>query len=222
MTENVMADRVVSIITPAKDFDIVSLDELKTMFGIPLTDTSQDAQLQMYIDFYSDVIATYCNRVFAYEEVQETWQCVEYDDTNSMKRLFVSHYPIDSAAPITLESPTGSAVDPSSYAIEYKSGKIELLFTAGSEPISVTYAGGYVLPTAAPPALKQAAIIMIREAQMMMQRLGVSGIRSISHKDSRVMYYDINQLLAKGPAGAVGIVNQLANNLLMHYVRLEV
>jgi hypothetical protein len=216
-----MADRVIDVLTEATTYDLVSLDELKTMFGILLTDTSQDAILSEYITQYSDVIATYCNRVFAYEEVSEIWRCVEYDQTNGMTRLFMSHYPLDAAKIITVESPTGDDLDPATYVIEKKSGKIELLVT-NTEPIKVTYWGGYALPTDTPPALKQAAMLMIREGQAMMQRLAVSGIRSISHKESRVMYFDANQQLAKGPSGATGMINQVANNLLMHYVRLEV
>jgi hypothetical protein len=215
-----MADRVVTVLTPASDFDLVSLDEIKLWFGIPSADTSQDAVLNLYIDTYSDIIATYCNRVFAYETVSEIWRCVEHDYTNSMTRLFLSHYPLDDGAPITLESPTGSTLDPSTYQIEWKSGKIELLQTC-TEPITVTYSGGYNLPEESPPALKQAAALLVREGQALMLRLGVSGIRSISHKDSRVMYFDINQLTG-GPKGAAGLITAIAGNLLMKYVRLEV
>jgi hypothetical protein len=216
-----MADRIVNVLTAAETYDLVSLDELKVMFGILATDTSQDAILEQYIEQYSDVIATYCNRVFAYEEVEEIWRCVDYDQTNAMTRVFLSHYPLDVGETIAVETPTGTPLDPSTYAIESKSGKIELLAT-NTEPIKVTYWGGYVLPDETPPALKQAAMLMIREGQAMMQRLSVSGIRSIAHKESRVMYFDANQQLAKGPSGATGMINQVANNLLMHYVRLEV
>src|SRR6516164_2635304 len=110
-----MADRVIDVLTEATTYDLVSLDELKTMFGILLTDTSQDAILSEYITQYSDVIATYCNRVFAYEEVSEIWRCVEYDQTNGMTRLFMSHYPLDAAKIITVESPTGDDLDPATY-----------------------------------------------------------------------------------------------------------
>ena len=216
-----MADRIINVMTAAGNYDLLSLDELKTAFGILSSDTSQDELYTMLITPYSDVIATFCNRVFAYEQVSEIWRCVEYDQNNVMTRLFLSHYPLDSTKAITLESPTGSTLDPSTYAIETKSGKVELLST-NSEPIKVTYWGGYALPDDAPPALKQAAALMIREGQAMMQRLAVSGIRSIAHKDSRVMYFDANQQLARGPTGAAGMINAVASSLLMHYVRLEV
>jgi hypothetical protein len=216
----ILADRVINVITPATDYNLVSLDEIKLMFGILETDSSQDDLLNEYISQYSDVIATYCNRVFAKEELYEIWRCTEYDQTNGMKRLFLSHYPLDKTYNLVLESPTGSTMDPEEYAIEWKSGKIELLQT-NTEPIKVTYSGGYLLPTETPPALKQAAMLMIREGQALMQRLAVSGIRSISHKDSRVMYFDAKQQVAFGQAGA-GLINSVTNNLLMHYVRFEV
>lgn len=219
-----MADRIVKIITPSDTYDLITLDEVKLMMGIPTTDTSQDELLQTYISQYSDVVATLCNRVFAYEEVSEIWRCVNYDDTNSMKRLFLSHYPIDTDAGIFIESPTGTPLDPTTYAVEAKSGKIEFLGT-NSEPISVTYSGGYELPEGAPPALKQATILMVREGQALMNRLAVSGIRSISHKESRVMYFDnttmANKALFSGSAMS-GLLGGAANNLLMHYIRLEV
>jgi len=216
-----MADRVISILTAATDFDLISLDELKIMLGILPTDTSQDEILNLYIDNYSDIVATFCNRVFAYEEVQEVWRCVDYDQTNVMKRIFVSHYPIDESQTISVESPVGSVLDPTDYVIEQKSGKIELLQTS-DEPIMVTYSGGYKLPTDTPPALKQAIVFMIREAQAHMQRFAVSGIKSITHKDSRVMYFDVNATIAKQQGKGIGIVSPVANSLLMKYVRMEV
>jgi hypothetical protein len=214
-----MADRVVKILTPALTYDLISLAELKASMGIPDTDTSLDVQLQAYITQYSDVIATTCNRVFAYEECLETWRCTNYDDTNSMKRLFLSHYPIVEADVLSVESPTGSPLDPSGYAIEEKSGKIEL-FASVSEPITVHYSGGYDIPTATPPALKIACELLVREGQALFARLLASGIRSISHKDSRVMYFDPLTLLEKNVG--IGFAAGAANNLLMHYVRIEV
>ncbi|SIO49814.1 hypothetical protein SAMN05443247_06554 [Bradyrhizobium erythrophlei] len=214
-----MADRVVKVLTPSDTYDLLSLDELKVAMEIPSTDNSQDELLSQYITRYSDVIATTCNRVFAYEEVAEIWRCTNVDYTNGMKRLFVTHYPIDPAATMTLESPSGSVLDPSTYAVEEKSGKIELLQT-WAEPITVTYSGGYDLPEEAPPALKQAAELMIREGQALAQRMLNSGVRSISHRESRVQFFDPLTLLTK--TQGFGFATTAANALLMHYVRFEV
>jgi hypothetical protein len=214
-----MADRVVKVLTPADTYDLLSVDELKVAMEIPPTDTSQDDLLQQYITRYSDVIATTCNRVFAYEEVAEIWRCTNVDQTNGMKRLFVTHYPIDLAAMLTLESPTGSPLDPSTYVVEEKSGKVEMLQT-WAEPITVTYSGGYHLPDECPPALKQAAELMIREGQALAQRMLNSGVRSISHRESRVQFFDPLALLTK--TQGLGFATTAANALLMHYVRFEV
>ena len=66
-----MADVWVKVLTPADSYALLTLDEIKAILNLPLTDTAEDAQLQMWIDQYSDVIATMCNRVFAYEAVEE-------------------------------------------------------------------------------------------------------------------------------------------------------
>jgi hypothetical protein len=214
-----MADRVLKILTPATSYDLLSLDELKTSMGIPPADTSQDAQLQMLISRFSDTIATLCNRVFAYEELRETWRCTFYDNANVMKRVFLSHYPVTEADVLSVESPSGTVLDPADYVVEERSGKIELL-TYWAEPIVVHYSGGYLLPDDAPPALKQACELLIREEQMLMNRLMTSGIRSIAHKESRIQYYDPLATRSQTTGGAG--IGSAANNLLMHYVRLEV
>lgn len=214
-----MADRVVNVLVASDTYDLLSLDELKAAMLIDPTDTSQDAILAQYITRYSDVVATTCNRVFAYETVAEIWRCTNTDYTNGMKRLFVTHYPIDAAATMTLESPTGATLDPSGYVIEAKSGKVELLQT-WAEPITITYSGGYNLPEQCPPALKQAAELMIREGQALAQRMLNSGIRSLSHKEARVQFFDPLALLTK--TQGLGFATTAANALLMHYVRFEV
>lgn len=214
-----MADRVVKVLTPADTYDLLSLDELKVAMDISPTDTSQDETLQQLITRFSDVVATTCNRVFAYEEVSEIWRCTNVDIGNGMKRLYVTHYPIDSEADITLESPSGAPLPTTSYVIEEKSGKVELLQT-WAEPITFKYWGGYKLPEECPPALKQACELMIREGQALAQRMLNSGIRSISHRESRVMFFDPLSLLNK--TQGFGLATTAANALLMHYVRLEV
>jgi hypothetical protein len=214
-----MADRVVKVLTPAETYDLLSLEEIKIAMSIEPSDTTQDEVLAQLITRFSDVVATTCNRVFAYEEVSEIWRCTNTDYTNGMKRLFVTHYPIDPDAEMALETPSGTPLDPANYVIEEKSGKVELL-TTWAEPITFRYWGGYRLPEECPPALKQAAELMIREGQALAQRMLNSGIRSISHRESRVMFFDPLALLTK--TQGFGYATTAANALLMHYVRLEV
>jgi hypothetical protein len=211
-----MADIIIDIIDPATSQDLMTLEDIKIMFGIPATDTSQDEQFQLLITIYSDIIATMCNRTFAKEKLTETWRDLQDN------RVFLSHYPVASIDDIeSVECPRGTIMDPSGYEIEFKSGKIEL-YQSQSEPIVVTYTGGYDLPEEAPPALKQALIISIREERRQMQIASAAGIRSLSHKESRVVYFDPNAALSKSVGGSSSGLKDTIENLLMHYVRIQV
>src|SRR5262249_44966239 len=97
------------------------------------------------------------------------------------------------------------------------------LFESRAEPIVVTYTGGYDLPDEAPPALKQALELMIREEQAYTGRLSMSGIRSISHKEARVMFYDpFSGSGQKAVSGGMNVaLSPAASALLSHYTRLE-
>jgi hypothetical protein len=194
-----MVDIILKVLTPAASIDLLSLEELKIMLGIPDTDTSQDAQLQTYITQYSDIIARECNRVFAQEAMRETVRCLQPN------RYFVSHWPVKEDAITSIETPRGEVIDPASYEVEEGSGKIEFMVSQ-DEPIVVTYTGGYLLPDEAPPALKAACEILVRQGRIWAQRAAVSGIRSLSHKDARVQFFDVNA--TKG--------------LLYHYMRFQV
>jgi hypothetical protein len=210
-----MVDIITKIITPAINRDLMTLDDLKLALGV--TDPSQDAALARYITSYSDVIATLCNRVFAKETLIETWRDL---DSN---RIFLSHYPIATETDIaSVGCPRGTTLDPSAYEIDLKEGQINLYATQ-SEPITVTYTGGYALPDDAPPALQEAMVVIVREARAAAQRAAVSGIRSMSHKESRVVYFDPN-LINRGVTSNMlnpGIA-PLVDTLLMHYVRIQV
>jgi hypothetical protein len=210
-----MADIWVKVLQPADSYALLTLDELKTILNIPPANTAEDAQLQLWIDQYSDVVATMCNRVFAYEQVAETWR----GDSPPLDtpRLFLSHYPVADADITAVESPIGSVLDPASYEVENASGKIRIQ-GAWSEPVTVTYSGGYQLPDAAPPALKQATILLIQAARMQ-ARMG-AGIRLVSHGDTRVQYFDPVQMF--GQKGLASPLLDSVNSLLTAYMRFPV
>jgi hypothetical protein len=213
-----MADIWVKVLEPAENYDLLTLEELKTILGISASDTSEDEQLQLWIEQYSDVVATMCNRVFAKEKVAETWRgdSMPFDSP----RLFLTHYPVADDDIESVESPRGSTLDPAVYEIENGSGKMRL-DGAWSEPITVTYTGGYDLPDEAPPALKQATGLLIQGARAEMSRAAVSGIKSITHRESRVQFMDTN-ILAKGNLGALGAAAETVNALLYKYMRFYV
>ena len=215
-----MADIWVKVLTPATSTALLTLNELKTILGLSPTDTSEDAQLSMWIDQYSDVIATLCMRSFGYEEVQETWRgdSMPFD----CPRLFLSHYPVADADLESVESPLGSVIDPASYEIENDSGKVRI---AGywAEPVVVKYWGGYQLPDQAPPALKAACGLLIQAARTQARMLGAGNIRSISHGDTHVQYQGPAQVFGKsGFAMPLQTATDAVNALLSSYVRYPV
>jgi hypothetical protein len=219
-----MADRTIKILEPATSTALLTLDELKTALGIPLTDTSRDAQLQMLIDSYSDVIAVMCNRTFAKEKVAETWRGDPPPYENY--RVHLSHYPIAEGDVESVNAPDGTLIDPANYEVESDSGKLTLLGSLGgsAESIVVTYTGGYELPTDAPPALKAALQLMVQAGAAQLARGLNTGVRSISHKDARVMYFDPNATASKGGSSGKGplIGGDTIGALLSAYMRFEV
>ena len=209
-----MADIWVKVLTPATSYALLTVDELKAILNVPLTDTSEDAQLQMLIDQYSDVVATMCNRVFAYETVEETWRC------SDSPRVFLTRYPVADADLVSVESPRGSILDPTIYELENASGKLRIE-GAWSEPVTVTYSGGYSLPDAAPPALKAATGMLIQAARG--QARMTSGLRSVMHGDTRVQYFDPVQMFGKaGLAAPLQTATDTIESMLYKYMRIYV
>jgi Phage gp6-like head-tail connector protein len=213
-----MADIWVKVLEPADSYALLTLEELKTILGISTSDSSEDDQLNMWIEHYSDVIATMCNRVFAKEKVAETWrgETMPFD----CPRLFLTHYPVADEDVESVESPRGSTIDSAAYEIENGSGKMRLN-GAWSEPVTVTYTGGYDLPDEAPPALKQATALLIQGAREQMTQAAMSGIKSITHRESRVQFMDVNTA-SKSGTGALGTAADTVNALLYKYMRFYV
>lgn len=211
-----MADVTVKVLEPADSYALLTIDELKAAFGI--TDSSQDTQLQMLIDQYSDVVATMCNRVFAKEKVIETWRGdpAPYDNA----RVFLTHYPVADADIESVAAPDGTPIDPASYEIENRSGKLSLRNGAAAASFVITYTGGYELPDEAPPALKAATQLLVQAARSQLVR-GTSNLRSVQHGQTQVSYFDPN---AAGRDGStpVSIAGDTVQNLLTSYMRFQV
>ena len=170
---------------------------MKVAFGIDPADTTHDAQLQMLIDQYSEVIASMCNRVFAKEKVEETWRGdpPPYENT----RVFLTHYPVADADIDSVGSIDGAPFDAASYELENTSGKLTL-YGATADPIVVTYTGGYDLPDGAPQAIKAATQLMVQEARTQILRGFTPGLRMVMPGDTRVMYYDPSTAKISGRA----------------------
>ncbi|UPK03109.1 hypothetical protein [Bradyrhizobium sp. 170] len=213
-----MADIWVKVLEPADSYALLTLEEAKTILGISAGDTSEDDQIKMWIDQYSDVVATMCNRVFAKEKVQETWRgdLMPFDSP----RLFLTHYPVADDDIESVESPRGSIINAAAYEIENGSGKLRIE-GAWSEPITVIYTGGYALPDGAPDTLKAATGLLIQGARSEMTTTAVSGIKSISHRESRVQFMEGGGQ-SSGGGGALSKAADTVNALLYKYMRFHV
>ena len=91
-----------------------------------------------------------------------------------------------------------------------------------AEQTVIAYSGGYNLPDEAPPALKNAAVMLMREAYYAGQR-GDQSVRMIGHKESRIIYFDPNRTAASGGGGSQGgtPAQRAAYDLLSHFTRYE-
>ena len=90
------------------------------------------------------------------------------------------------------------------YELDAEKGRLTRIAAAWVEPVVVTYTGGYELPMEAPFALQSASLLLTREAYYASIR-GDASIRSVSHKEARVMYFDPNaKSNAAGGGAAAG------------------
>jgi hypothetical protein len=214
-----MADRIIEVLTPATSFDLMTLDEAKLMMGLSALDTSDDSQLQLFIDINSATVMRMCNRIFAREQLREEWR-----ELNGGYRIFPSHWPIKQADLESVESPAGTVLDPSNYELEEESGKIEIFSAAAwTEPVIVTYWGGYVLPDDAPLPLKQAVAMLNVQSRLLGQLGTIGGIRQLAHKEARIAFHDPSRILgiAFGALGSGGLQASIMS-ILSHYIHYEV
>lgn len=245
-----MADRVIQVLTAATESDLMTLDEAKLLQGLSLTDSSGDAQLELFTSINSATIARLCNRAFApsysmgREEVREEWRelgcnlqypgyyfpdppIAYYSGTafrSDATRLFLSHWPVYAGDVESVESPMGTVLDPTLYEIEENSGKLfTVAGTIFQEPTVVTYWGGYRLPEESPLPLKQACSLLNVQSKLLATIGALGGMRLLSHKSARVGYHDPMKMLeaAMGGAGKSPMSMQVMN-ILYHYMRLEV
>jgi hypothetical protein len=219
-----MVDIIIKILTPASTIDLLSLTEVKVALGIDPTDTVQDPQYTQWISRASGQVSNLCHRVFGYEEVQESWSGLGVD----CNRIYLSHWPIVESD-VSSVSSAGTILDPSSWDLEPESGKLELLGSL-SEPIVVTYSGGYNLPDgpgasgieqAALQALKQACQIFIIEQRALTMLMQTAGVKSIRHKEASVQFIDPLAMFGK-QTSLIGGAESIAKSMLMNFIRLWV
>lgn len=203
----------ITVVKHAPDTALVTLYEAKVALKIPTSSTTDDEQLRFMILRASDEVQTLCSRFFPKEDVIETFREIE----NPITRLWLSRWPIkeEEVHSVTMD---GDEVE---FDIDSESGRLSLFGgSLWAESVVVEYSGGYAIPQEVPPALKQAVLLFTRDAYYSAQR-GDSSIRQVTHKESRVVYFDPNAKSQSSGGGASGSPAQrAAKDLLLRYTRL--
>ncbi|MGH6645109.1 MAG: phage head-tail connector protein [Bradyrhizobium sp.] len=149
---------MLTIITSAASTDLTVLATVKAELGI--TNRADDEKLTGYIRQASDVVAKYCNRVFALETVTETFRLAHRRD-----ELILSRFPVASVASVVENEATLAAAD---YEVECDTGALlRLWFDAPTcwprGKIVITYATGFDLPAGLPQGVERAAILLVKQ-----------------------------------------------------------
>jgi hypothetical protein len=226
--------QLLNVLTPAESYDLVSLDEMKAALQIPPTNTTNDELLQDLITNTSETIAKMCNRVFGYEEVDETFYQLEdeyspWSDASMLpgglgtKRLYLSRWPVK-LVDITALAQDGDdllATNGTEWMLEEETGTLYRYpqFGPWYGVIDAEYSGGYLLPDDAPGPLKFAMKAVTRESYLAWTRNPqLYGVRQIGHKESRVGYYQPNLLGSMGTPDTWKNVQSILNKYVRFWV----
>jgi hypothetical protein len=199
----------VQVTTPATVFDLTTVEDANEYLGLtPSTDG--DMILAAQITAASQIIASQCDRIFAKEDVVQTF-VMRYGE--GIQSLVLERIPVVSIASV---NDNGHALSSSDYDYDPVKGILWRSCTFidwawwsfYSSRVAVTYSGGYDLPDGAPADLEMACLALIKE-QRFAQKRGDPTIRSLQHADSAVFYQQGSQAFAIGQGALPPSVQQL-------------
>lgn len=151
------------VIEPAYSLDLTVLETARNELGITGEDTSVDAWISTLIRQASNMIASYCNRVFGEETVEETfWPSTwgEWADSFVLDRT-----PITAVESVVMDD---SELGTSEYDLDEQKGILYRAVTGYPQPwpwfssLVVTYTGGYALLDDVPEDLERAALMLVK------------------------------------------------------------
>jgi hypothetical protein len=206
-----MMEHIVSVLREAEDISLVSLHDARIGLNMTGVSADTDRQVELMVRWASSEIARFCNRVLAQETVEETFLEI------NAQRVFLTRFPVKTIETIY---ENGILLTSADYEIDAAAGKlVKPDLSAWTVPIVITYTGGYDCPNEVPPDLAKAAVLMTRSAYYAAVR-GDASIRMVSHKGSRVMYFDPNAAAAKQTSSSSGAtMTRAVTDLLTRYVR---
>ena len=223
--------QILNVLTPANSYDLLTLEQAKAMLLLQPTDTSKDVLIETLITQISEMVAKLCNRVFAYEEVRETFYQLNDASTPSTQRLYLSRWPVrlDDIESFTLSSAPGDSIDVlpqldppyGDWILEEETGTLYRRDNVGAwcGTADIVYSGGYDLPDEAPGLVVFATQALLREGYTSWIRSPASfGVRQISHKEARVGYFGPNMFPTLGLPETWKTVEALLQKYVRHWV----
>ena len=153
---------MITVLTPATDYDLTELATVKSLIGI--SDTTDDALLSALITRASIAIAEYCDRVFAQEAVRES------QPGTGNRHLLLERVPVVSIQQAVLD---GTAIDTTEYKIEDSNvGRLwrdvawDRALDEQPDYWQIDYTAGFLLPGDAnrnlPESVEQACIETVK------------------------------------------------------------
>lgn len=160
---------IVTVITPADDADLTSLERVKRELGIATTDATRDETLEDKISEASDDIEAALGFRVVRETVAETFWHEPYD-VSTPAALILDRTPVASIASVVAD---GVTISSSLYRYDAGTGELFAVDSSGypsfwcfSKSVIVTYDGGYLPPSEGddsdlPPGIQGACVELV-------------------------------------------------------------
>ncbi len=159
---------ILRVTVPAESQDLTVLATVKAELGITDADTTNDDRLATLIVQASNICASYCNRVFGMETIEETF----WPDSSLglgarlSEALILRRRPVSEIASIVVDDETLTA---DVYRTAPERGLVYRLTDTGyprawcfSKSLIVTYTGGYLVLDDLPYPIERACINLIK------------------------------------------------------------
>lgn len=157
---------VLTVLTAADSQDLTILANVKAELGI--TDTTEDTNLEAWIDQASSVIAGECNRNFGEETIKETWRIsLQWNrQWYEPERVILDRTPVTSITSVvenglTLVAGTDYEFDPVTGTLTRLCGDFARRWFFRT--LVITYVAGYQLLGTLPQAIERATISMVKQ-----------------------------------------------------------
>lgn len=150
------------IIEVAYSMDLTMLETARRELGITEADTSADAWISTLIRQASNMVSSYCNRMFGEETVEETfWPDNPYECFDA---IVLDRTPVTAIASVLIDD---TELGTSEYDLDERKGMLYRpagtwwswrLFTS----LVVTYTGGYALLDDLPEDIERAVLMLVK------------------------------------------------------------